>query len=121
MSTAIDWFAIIAEDKESGWKRFYADCFKKPLSNPKRFFDAVERFGTTIMFESVLAASVRELDGDPLNYILATALAKTNDEIEDITEADKYAFNLRKSKQRMALQNEELEAKLERAKELKNG
>ena len=89
-----------------------------PLSNQSRFFKALDDFGHVILFESVIAASTRSLDGDPLNYIIAVAVSKTNDQIQEITDADRYKMNLLKSKHRVEMQNEELEIKILKAREI---
>lgn len=87
-----------------------------PLSDIPRFLKAVSDFGHEIMFESVLAASTRKLTGDPLNYVIAIAVAKANDEVQQISDSDRYRMRLEKNKQRVIQQNEELEAKIERAR-----
>jgi hypothetical protein len=92
--TIPEWFAITREEGRGGWIQFYKTLLKAPLSKPARFFDALENFGHSIMFESVIAASTRNLEGDPLNYVIAIAVSKVNEEIEAITSADRYALNL---------------------------
>jgi hypothetical protein len=113
--TISDWFAITSQEGRGGWIQFYKTLLKAPLSKPARFFEAVENFGHTIMFESIIAASTRNLEGDPLNYVIAIAISKVNEEVEAITSADRYALNLQKAKQRVELQNEELEQRLRKA------
>jgi len=119
--SGIDWLTITKTEGKAGWERFYKVYLGSPISQSKRFFDAVDRLGHEIVFEAVVAASFRTLDGDPLNYVLAVALSKFNDEIQGIGEADRYKFNLEKAKQRVSLQNEELERKLEKAREIRRG
>lgn len=119
--SAIDWLTITKTEGEAGWKRFYKSYTGQSLSQPKRFFDAVERLGHAAVFEAVVAASFRTLDGDPLNYVLAIALSKFEDTIKGIDEADRYEFNLKRAKTRIEAQNEELENKIEKAREIRSG
>lgn len=113
--TILDWVAITKNEK-SGWSQFYKEMLASPLSDIPRFLKAVGDFGHEIMFESILAASTRKLEGDPLNYVIAIAVSKVNDEVKQITEDGRYKMRLEKSKQRVTSQNEELEAKIERAR-----
>lgn len=115
-----DWLAITSQEGRTGWSKMYKNFLLRPVSNPDRFFQAVDNFGQVIMFESIISASTRNLEGDPLNYVIAVAVAKVNEQIESITAADRYALNLKKSKQRTALQNEEVEEKFRKALGEKN-
>jgi hypothetical protein len=113
--TIFDWVAITKNEK-SGWSQFYKEYMGYPLSDTTRFIKAVEDFGHSIMFEAVIAASTRKLEGDPLGYVMAIALAKVREKVEEISEDARYKMRMERSKQRIAMQNEELEAKLERAR-----
>jgi hypothetical protein len=113
--TILEWVAVTKNEK-SGWSQFYRELLGQPLSDTTRFLKAVADFGHEIMFESILAASTRKLEGDPLNYVIAIAVSKVNDEVKQITDSDRYRMKLEKNKQRVIQQNEELEAKMERAK-----
>lgn len=119
--SGIDWLTITREEGEAGWKRFYQAYMGLPLVQTKRLMDAVEKLGDVIVFESIVAASFRKLEGDPLPYIMAIAIAKFNEEVTRIHEAERYRFSIDKSKQRIALQNDELENKLEKAREISRG
>lgn len=113
--TISDWVAITKNEK-SGWAEFYREMLGSPLSDTPRFLKAVADMGHDTMFDAIVSASIRKLDGDPLNYVLAIAIAKVKEEVQNITSDDRYRLKLEKSKQRVSLQNEELEAKLERAR-----
>jgi hypothetical protein len=110
-----DWYAITSQEGKTGWLRFYNKFLGRPVSKPAEFFQAVENFGRGIMFSAVVAASTRKLEGDPFAYVMAIAVAKVNEEMEEITAADRYAMNLQKAKQRTELQNEELDHKIQKA------
>jgi len=116
--SALDWLTITKDEGQVGWNKFYRAYTGQPISQPKRFFDAVDRLGHAVVFEAVVAASLRTLDGDPMNYIMAIALAKFNDEIGEIDSASRYKFNIDRAKQRVENQNEELESKFNKAREI---
>lgn len=113
--TIYDWVAITKNEK-SGWSEFYREFLGQPLSDTARFLKAVSDFGHQIMFDSILSASTRKLTGDPLNYVVAIAVATAQEEAQRISEEKLYKMRLDKSKQRVAMQNEALEEKLERAR-----
>ena len=110
-----EWLAITSQEGKTGWTRFYKELLGHPVSKPAKFFEAVDNFGQRIMFESILSASTRTLEGDPLSYVLAIAISKVNEEIEQISNTERYRVNLEKSKQRTEQQNEQLESKLLKA------
>lgn len=115
--TILDWVAITKNEK-SGWSQFYRELLGSPLSDTTRFLKAVSDFGHEIVFEAVLAASTRKITGDPLNYVIAIAVAKVNEEVQQINDDSRYRFRLEKSKNRIIEQNEELEIKIERARKI---
>lgn len=115
--TIEEWFSLTSEGR-NGWTQFYKELMGLPISDIDRFMKAVNDFGHGIMFESVLAASTRKFTSDPLGYVLGIAIGKTNQLIGEISEDARYKMQLEKAKQRSMLQNEELEAKLEKARKL---
>lgn len=112
--TIYDWVAATTD--ENGWAYCYKELLGLPISDKKKFMKAVDDFGSSIMLQSIMAASTRKLTGDPLNYVMGIAIAKANEIIADASDEAKYQMQLDKSKHRVAQQNEELEAKLERAR-----
>lgn len=116
MGTTISEWVVITQNEKAGWSRFYNEFMGSPLSDIPRFLKAVSDFGHNIMFESILAASSKKLNGDPLNYVIGIAIAKASEEAKAITDDRKYRLNLEKSKQRIITQNEELEELIERAR-----
>ncbi len=115
--TISDWVAITKNEK-SGWSDFYRDLLGQPLSDIPRFLKAVSDFGHEIMFASIIAASTKKLTGDPLNYVIGIAIAKASDISKDASEDTRYRMRLEKNILRTAQQNEELEAKIERARKI---
>lgn len=113
--TISDWVAITKNEK-SGWSQFYNDLLGQPLSDIPRFLKAVGDFGHEIMFQSIIAASTKKLTGDPLNYVIGIAISKASDISKDASEDTRYRMRLEKNVLRTAQQNEELEAKYERAR-----
>lgn len=108
-----EWVAIT---KDGGWSEFYSSFLGRPLSDKKRFLRAVDNFGQDIMFASVIAASGRNLEGDPLNYVLGIAIQKANEAATASLEDERYRRKLEQSKHRVLTQNEELEDKFEKAR-----
>ena len=116
-NTISDWVAITKNEK-SGWSKFYREFLGQSLSDIPAFLKAVSDFGHAIMFEAVLAASTKKLKGDPLNYVLGIAIAKATESAREISADEKYRMRMEKAKERVISQNEELEAKIERARKL---
>ena len=114
--SALDWLAITKKGGETGWKLFYKEMLHLPVSQPDKFFRAVETFGHENLFRAIIAASFKKLEGDPLSYVLGIAMNNFAKELQEQKEASRYEFNMDKAKHRVTLQNEELEAKLESAK-----
>ena len=113
--TIYDWVAITKNEK-SGWSEFYRELLGQPLSDTARFLKAVGDFGHQIMFDALLSSSTRKLTGDPLNYVIATAVAMAQERALESSKEKAYQMGLDKAKQRILMQNEELEAKIERAR-----
>jgi hypothetical protein len=116
-NTINDWVAITKNEK-SGWAQFYRELLGQPLSDIPRFMKAVADFGHGIMFDAILAASPKKLQGDPLNYVIGIAIAKAQQEAKEISDDTKRQLRLDRAKQRTMAQNEELEGKYERARKI---
>lgn len=116
--SVLDWLTITKTAGKEGWSNFYEKFLGQSISQPERFFTAVERFGHEAIFDAIIIASTKTITGDALNYVIGIAVNRITEEIEEIGEAERYRLNLAKAKQRIALQNEELEAKLEKAREI---
>lgn len=111
-----DWVSIIKTQK-SGWSQFYRAMLGHPLSDLPRFLKAVNDFGEPVMLDAVISASTKKFENsDPLAYVLAIAINKVRDEVQQIDADAKYRLRLSKMKERTRLQNEELEEKIRRAK-----
>lgn len=115
-----EWFTSTSQGGEISWREFYKSLLGQDISQPVRFFKALNDFGHIVMFEAVVASSTKKLEGDPLNYVIAVAVAKVNAEIEAITASGKYALSVQKAKQRVEMQNDELESKIMKALGEKN-
>ena len=118
--SVIDWFNSTSQGGEVAWRSFYKSLLGQAISQPDRFFKALDNFGHPIMFEAVIAASTKKLGNDPLNYVIAIAVAKVNEQLESITASGKYALSVQKAKQRVEMQNDELESKIVKALGEKN-
>lgn len=119
MSDLDNWLKVIELTGKTGVFRFYEATLKAPVSNTQQLEWALDAYGTWPIIEAVLAASKRKID-DPLNYVLAVAQAKWKESFLESSESDKYARGIERSKNRIAQQNEELEQKLAKAKEIGN-
>lgn len=115
----LEWFTLTKTGERKVWSDFYKMMLGRTISQPDRFFGAVDRFGHSIMFEAIVASSTKKFSDDCLDYVLAVAYRKVNEEIEDITEEDRYRMSLDKAKLRTQMQNEEALSKIEKAKEMK--
>ena len=120
MSNDIEyWLTVISEDTSgwTGWQRFYQKYIGQPLVHLDKLQRAVQLYGKKIVFEAVIASSIRTFEGDALPYVLAVASRMAITEAEQISEEARYKMNLERSKQRVVMQNEEIENKLEKARE----
>lgn len=115
--SAINWLAVIKTGGKKEWNDFYKAMLGRSISDPERFHNAVERLGTSVVFEAIVSTSTKTFKEDCLNYVLAVASRMVNAEVEEITYAERYRMNLERSKERVRLQNESLEIKIEQAKE----
>jgi len=117
----LDWLEIIRTHGKSGWSQFYKSMLGHPISDVARFYSSVDHFGDTVVFEAIVATSTKNIKDDPLNYVLSVAGKFFIEKIETIDEDKKYQFALDKAKERVRMQNEELEIKIEQAKEISRG
>lgn len=118
--TPLQWYAITQKGK-LGWNEFYQAFMHQPISQPDRFFNAVNTVGDKYIFSAVLSASFRKLTGDPLPYILAIALNKMEEDIRNQSEANRYEALIESSKNKVEKENEDLESRLRKAKEIVDG
>ena len=117
--TPAQWFIITQRD-EKGWYEFYKELLKQPISQPDRFFKAVETLGHLNMFNAVVSASLRKLSGDPLSYVIGIAMNKSSDDVKERYQESTYEANIEEAKKRTLEQNKKMEIKLEKAREIEN-
>ncbi len=119
MSDLDNWLKVIELTGTTGVLKFYESSLGTPVSNTQQLKWAIDAYGTWPIVEAILAASKKKMD-DPLNYVMAVAQSKWKESFIEASESEKYARGIERSKNRIAQQNEELQIKLAKAKEIKN-
>ncbi len=96
------------------WPVFYQSMMGTPVSSYPRLYKAVDKYGLWPLFEAIIAASERTLNGDPLNYVLKLAHEKWKEleKAEDVD--DEYLDEISKAKDISRRKNEALAEKLQR-------
>jgi hypothetical protein len=100
------------------WARFYQAMVGFPVSSYPRFYKTLERYGEAILFDSIVAASDRTFDSDPLNYVMKIAHNKWKEQEEEIDAAEEYEADIEKAKRQSRRQSEELAKKLDKARRI---
>jgi len=106
------WLNIISDQGITGWLKFVEAATHQPVSDINGLQEAIDMYGKWPVVEGVLAAGKKNIKGDPLPYIYSVAMAKWK---ENYT-GDEYTRGIDRTKRRVAQQNEELQEKLERAR-----
>lgn len=101
-----------------GWIRVYKSAFGTAISDPSRFFSALKIYGDTILFDAIIISSTKTLKDDPLNYILAVAHSKAQEEVDRQRGIDEYILSQERAKANTEARNKDLAQRIERAKQL---
>lgn len=118
MSELNKWLDDIKRDGRAGWIRYYKDLLHRPLSSPDKFWNALDQYGEHPLFEAVYLTANAKIKGDPLNYVLAVAGRKWEDERKLREELDTYWDNVQRVRMETAQRNAELALKLQRARKM---
>jgi hypothetical protein len=68
--------------------KFYTSMVGFPVSSYPRFYKALNQYGEGILFDSIVAASDKSFDSDPLNYVLKIAHNKWKEQEEEFPSQD---------------------------------
>lgn len=94
------------------WLVFYQTFLALPVSNIPRFYKALNLYGDWAMFESIVACSDADINGDPLNYVLAVTKSKWKEQQQDADEEVQYLAEVEAAKKASQARNDELAKKL---------
>lgn len=111
------WLADIPANGRAAWIRLYKELLKQPISDPERFWRALEVYGLRPMYEAIISTSIRHLDGDPLNYMLAVARTFWRKELEETVTVDKYDRDMKEQRRLTLEKSQQLADKMMRARE----
>lgn len=117
MAVLDDWYNEILADGKIGWLGVYHKALNQPISNPVRFFEAVDQYGDFPMFEAIIATASKSIDGDPLNYVLAVANNKWIEEVKSRKAEEAYKRGLERTKRQSYEKSMELADKIRRAQD----
>lgn len=111
--TLDEWASSITQSK-SKWLAFYAEMLGTPVSSIPKFYRAVNLYGFFPVFEAIVDSSTRELNGDPLAYVVKVSANKWREEQESRNEENTYANAIEQSKKASDKANKDLERRLKR-------
>lgn len=106
----------IKKNGKPAWIRFYKASLSTHISEPSRFFKALEQYGDTLLFEAVLITGNRGIKGDPLNYVLKVANILWKEQAEKIAEKETYLRVMNDVKEKTAAANLDLARRIEEAR-----
>jgi len=101
------------------WLIFYTALLNQNVSSVPRLYKARKLYGDWALFEAIVSASSRELEGDKLGYVLKVAHNKWKEAEEELDASEEYEENIEKAKLESRRHSDELQKKLEKARRLK--
>lgn len=113
--TLDDWVLAVKESKKN-WLVFYEETLGTRVSSIPRFYRAINLYGLFPMFEAVVDSATRDLNGDPLNYVLKVCANKWREEQEARNEQTDYADALEQSKKASQQANKDLARRISKRK-----
>lgn len=88
----------------------------KPVSSIPRLYKALNLYGEWALFEAIVDSAEQDLNGDPLNYVLAVTRNKWKKMQEDQDAEDEYTKEIEEAKRISKEKNDELAKKLRKTK-----
>ena len=101
------------------WSKFYSALMGHPVSNYPRFYQALNRYGESILFEAILSSSDRTFDTDPLAYVLKVAFNKWKEAEDEADASEEYEEAITTAKKESRRQSDALQKRLEKARRAK--
>ena len=96
------------------WLKMYQHFLGSTVSNIPRFYRALNLYGDWPLFESILASSTSNIEGDPLSYVLKVAHSKWKEMQEDEDAETDYLAEIEQAKKISQQKNDELAKKLKK-------
>lgn len=103
------------------WGELYKLRLSLPISDPERFFKALEVYGAWPMYEAICLTSTKKIDGDPFPYLLSVAHNKWKERAQEEESAVQYQMKVDMAKNRAIEKNEALASKIIRARKKLGG
>lgn len=99
------------------WSEVYEKCLTSSISDAKRFNKAVEIYGPWNVYSAVHLAATRDLEGDPLSYVLTIAYSQWVQERREQEDMIRSQMRVDSAKLTTKEQGELLEHKIEKARQ----
>lgn len=112
------WRFEIKRFGKAHYGRFYSSMVGFQVSSYPRFYKALNQYGDSILFDSIVAASDRAFDSDPLNYVLKIAHNKWKEQEEELDASEEYEEEVEKAKLESRRHSDELKKKLDKARRI---
>lgn len=106
------WKQSLKVNGKKTWAVFYKEFLGVPPSSLPRLYRAVNLYGDDIVFDAIVDSSWRDLQGDPLNYVMKVASEKWKEHQAEIDGADDYQRAIDAAKEQSLEKNRALEKKL---------
>jgi hypothetical protein len=110
------WRLELRKNPRSHWLIFYDTLMGTGVSNPIKFYRALNNYGDWAMFEAIIASSDQTLTGDPLPYVLKVCSSKWKEQMQDEEAEEDYNRQIEEAQKATAKQNKALEKKLKKAR-----
>ncbi len=94
------------------WLTFYKDMLGVNASSVPRLYKALNLYGDWALFEAIISSSDKDLNGDPLNYVIAVTKNIWKEKQEEQDREDEYSAKIREAKEKSEEANKALEEKL---------
>lgn len=118
MKTLQSYLKEIRDNPKKGWSTAYRDILDETLGQESVFLKSVEMFGEAIMFEAMLITSQQKLSShsNKLAYVLTVARNLWKEDLQNALEKDELELRLERAKNRVSGENADLAEKIEKAK-----
>jgi hypothetical protein len=96
------------------WAALYESFLGVQPSSIPRLYKALNLYGYWPLFFSIIESSDRNLEGDPLNYVIAVAKNKWLESQKESDAETEYADTIEESKENTREANKKLERKIKK-------
>jgi hypothetical protein len=115
------WRFDLQRGGKKAWAGFYQDFLGAQPSSYPRFYKAINNYGFWPMFDAIVESSDRELNGDPLNYVLKVAANKWKESEQEDENTEGYISDIEKAKEVNRQANDRLAEKIKKTNQTVTG